>query len=154
MHRKVRQHIIMKFQTSHPKLTAILEDRGIRVTPPRKAIVDLLEQKHGGFTIEALGEDLPSVGRATLYRTIKLLVETGAVCKLAMVDGSRVYSVSRTDHHHHHYVCVKCGAVEEFSAAAVEQLLSSISTDLPGQVVDHRIELYVICDYCPEKGGG
>ena len=144
----------MNSQASHPNLMAVLEDRGIRVTPPRKVIVDLMEQKQGGFTIEALSEELPAVGRATVYRTVKLLVEAGAVCKLAMVDGSHVYSVSRTGDHHHHYVCVKCGAVEEFRAAAVEQLLRSVGTDLPGQVVDHRIELYVICDYCPEKGGG
>ena len=74
------------------------------------------------------------------------------VCKLARMDGSRVYSVSRAGHHHHHYLCIKCGSVEEFSADAVEQLLRAISTGLPGQVVDHRIEMYVICDYCPAKG--
>ena len=143
----------MEFQTPSPNLTATLEDRGIRVTPPRKAIADLLERKHGGFTIEALREELPSIGRATVYRTIKLLVEAGVVCKLARMDGSRVYSVSRAGHHHHHYLCIKCGSVEEFSADSVEQLLRGIGTGLPGQVVDHRIELYVICDYCPTKWG-
>ena len=142
----------MEFQTLGPNLTATLEDRGIRITPPRRAIADLLEHKHGGFTIEALSEELPSVGRATVYRTVKLLVEAGMVCKLARIDGSHVYSVSRAGHHHHHYLCIKCGAVEEFSAEAVEQLLRAIGTGLPGQVVDHRIEMYLICDYCPSKG--
>ena len=87
------------------------------------------------------------MGRATVYRTVKLFFEAGAVCKLAMMDGSHVYSVSRAGHHHH-YVCVKCGAVEEFRAAAVEQLLRSAGADLPGQVIDHRIELYVVCESC------
>ena len=132
---------------------AVLKDRGVRVTRPRKVIADLLERKRGGFTIEALNEELPSVGRATVYRTVKLLLEAGAVCKLTMMDGSRVYMVSQTGHHHHHYVCVNCGAVEEFRAAAVEQLLRSIGADLPGQVLDHRIELYVICGHCRAKSG-
>ena len=132
---------------------AILKERGSRATRPRKVIADLLEQKLGGFTIEALNEELPSVGRATVYRTVKLLLEAGVVCKLTMMDGSRVYMVSRTGHHHHHYVCVKCGAVEEFKAAAAEKLLRSIGADLPGQVLDHRIELYVNCGHCPAKSG-
>ena len=143
----------MELQTSHPNLMALLEDLGVRVTLPRKAIADLLEHKHGCFTIEALSEELPSVGRATVYRTVKLLLDARVVCKLAMMDGSHVYNVSRAGHHHHHYVCVKCGAVEEFRAAEVEELLRSIGTDLPGQVVDHRVELYVICGYCPAKWG-
>ena len=141
----------MEFQASHPNLIAVLEGRGIRATLPRRTIAGLLEQKHAGFTIEAISEELPSVGRATVYRTVKLLLEAGAVCKLAMMDGSHVYSVSRAGHHHH-YVCVKCGAVEEFRAAAVEQLLRSAGADLPGHVIDHRIELYVVCDRCLADG--
>ena len=142
----------MAFQTSHPNLMDALKDRGIKVTFPRKAIAGLLERKQGAFTIEELSEELPSVGRATVYRTVKLLLEEGVVCKLSMMDGSHVYSVSRAGHHHH-YVCVKCGAVKEFKAAAVEQLLWSLGADVPGHVVDHRIELYVSCDYCPSSGG-
>ena len=129
---------------------ATLKDRGARVTRPRRAIANHLEHRRGGFTIEALCEELPSVGRATVYRTVKLLLEVGAVCKLALMDGAHVYSVSRAGHHHH-YVCVNCGAVEEFRADSVEQLLSSMGNELPGQVVDHRIELYVICGHCPSR---
>ena len=129
---------------------AALKDRGVRVTSPRKAIADHLEHRRGGFTIEALCEELPSVGRTTVYRTVKLLLEVGGVCKLALMDGSQVYTVSRAGHHHH-YVCVGCGAVEEFRAASVERLLSSIGHELPGEVVDHRIELYVICGNCPAE---
>ncbi len=144
----------MEFQTSSPNLMAALEDHGHRVTLSRKAIVDALEQKHVGFTAEALSEELPSVSRATVYRTISLLLEAGAVCKLATMDGTYVYSVSRLGQHHHHYVCVNCGAVEEFRAAAVERLIRSIAADIPGQVVDHRIELFVACDPCPTGEGG
>ena len=96
---------------------------------------------------------LPLVSRATVYRTIKLHLEAGVVCKLAKMDGANVYSVSQARHHHHHYICVICGAVEEFRATEIERLLRSIGTDLPGQVIDHRIELYVACDDCPAGKG-
>ena len=136
-----------------PDLMAVLENRGYRATAPRKAVAELLEQKHEGFTVEALSEELPSVGRATVYRTIKLFLEAGVVCKLPMMDGSPVYSLSRANRCHYHSVCVQCGAVREFRAAAFERLLRAVISDIPGQVVDHRIELYVTCDYCPADGG-
>ena len=133
----------------HTNLVAALEELGYRATAPRKAIAKLLEQKHDCFTLEALNEELPSVGRATVYRTVKLLLEAGVVCKLATIDGSQMYSLCRVGHHHHHSVCIQCGAVEEFKAAAVEQLISAISAEIQGEVIDHRIELYLICESCP-----
>ena len=135
-------------------LMAALESLGYKATAPRKAIAGLLEQKHEGFTVEALSEELPSVSRATVYRNIKLFIEAGMVCKLTLLDGSHVYSVSRIGHHHHHYVCMECGKVEEFRASAVEQFVRSVAAELPGQVVDHRIELYVACDRCPAEQAG
>ena len=130
-------------------LIAALEDRGYRATAPRKAVAKLLEQKQKGFTVEALSEELPSVGKATIYRTIKLFLEEGMVCKFPLMNGVSIYCLARTGHRHHHSVCIQCGEVEEFSAAAIDKLLKEVSADLPGQVVDHRIALYVHCDYCP-----
>ena len=144
---------IKGFGISHTNLMPVLEELGYRATAPRKAIAKLLEQKHDGFTVESLSEELPSVGRATVYRTIKLLLEAGAVCKLATIDGSQMYSLCRVGHHHHHSVCIQCGAVEEFRAAAVERLISALSAEIPGEVIDHRIELYVVCGVCPSHGG-
>ena len=133
----------------HKDLLAVLGELGYRSTAPRKAIAELLEQKQDSFTAEALSEELPSVGRATVFRTIKLLLEAGAICKLATIDGSQMYSLCRVGHHHHHWVCIQCGAVEEFRASAVEQLISAIGSEIPGEVIDHRVELYVICGSCP-----
>ena len=75
-------------QTSRPNLMAVLEDRGYRSTAPRQAIVNLLERKQSGFTVEEISEDLPSVGRATVYRTIKLLPGRGRYLQ-ARSDGRR-----------------------------------------------------------------
>ena len=131
----------------------MLAELGYRATAPRKAIAGLLEQKQDSFTAEALSEELPSVGRAMVFPTIKLFLEARAVCKLATIDGSQMYSLCRVGHHHHHSVCIQCGAVEEFRAASVEQLISAIGSEIPGEVIDHRVELYVICGYCPSDVG-
>lgn len=133
----------------YPDLLGILESAGYRDTAPRRAIAGLLQQKQEGFSVEALSDELPSVGRATVYRTIKLFLDAGAVCKLATINGSHIYSLCGVGHHHHHTVCVECGAVEEFRVDAVERLIGEISEDIPGEIVSHRLELYVNCHDCP-----
>ncbi len=134
-------------QTPRLDITAILEDRGYRSTAPRLAIIQILEGKLEGFTAEEIGNELPWVGRATIFRTIKLLMEVGVICKLNLMDGAPKYSMSRIEHHHH-TVCVKCGNVGEFRAATIERLMRAIGDDIPGEIVGHRIELYITCNQC------
>ena len=129
-----------------------LEDRGYRSTAPRLAIIQVLEKKQDGFTAEKIVEELPNVGRATIFRTIKLLEEVGVLCRLNLLDGAARYSLSRIGHHHH-TVCVRCGNVGEFRATTVERLLKTLARDIPGNIVGHRIELYIICDRCTTDQG-
>ena len=126
----------------------MLEEQGCRATAPRKAIVGVLDQKQGGFTAEELCDDLPWVGRATVYRTIKLFLEAGVICKLPLLEGAHLYLLCSVGHHHHS-VCVECGVVEELRVAAVERLISAVSADIRGRIVEHRLELYVNCGACP-----
>ena len=132
---------------------AVLANRGYRATAPRRAVAELLEQKHGGFTVEALNEELPSVGRATVYRTIKLFLEEGVICRLLMENEARLYSFARAGHRHHHSVCVQCGEVDEFNAATVDRSLRAIGAEIAGQIVDLHIEMYVTCDDCRADRG-
>ena len=134
-------------QVARPNIMAVLEDRGYRSTNSRRSIVHILEEKGSGFTAEEIGRELPSVGRATIFRTLKLLLEMGVICRLNLPDGAPKYSLSRVEHHHH-TVCVACGNVGEFRAATIERLVRTLSNEIPGDIVGHRIELYITCDLC------
>ena len=126
---------------------AVLEDGGYRSTAPRRAIIRALEGKEEGFTADEIGKELPKVGRATIFRTIKLLLESGVICKLNLMDGAPRYSLSRVEHHHH-TVCVGCGDVGEFRATTIERLMKAVGEEIPGDIVGHRIEIYVTCARC------
>ncbi len=128
-------------------LLAILEDQGYRSTYQRRTVVGMLERKGDGFTAEEVAEELPKVGRATVYRTIKLLLKAGMLCKLPLPNGAHKYIMARAEHHHH-TVCVRCGAVGEFRNSTVERVLRAIGSDMPGEIVGHRMELYLICRDC------
>jgi len=134
-------------QSAKPDLVATLEDRGYRVTRPRREVIDLLGQKQEGFGAEEVCGQLPGVGRATVYRSIKLLLEAGVICKLMLPNGGQRYSLARGEHHHH-TVCVMCGTVGEFRDSTVERVLRTIGADIPGKIVGHRMEFYINCQDC------
>ena len=138
--------------TQSPDLLHMLEDRGYRATAQRRLVVDRLSQMQEGFTAEELSGVLSSVGRATVYRTIKLLLDSGVLCKLAMPNGAPKYILARAEHHHH-TVCVRCGTVGEFRDSTVERVLRAIGAEIPGHIVGHRMELFLVCRSCsPEEG--
>ncbi len=128
-------------------LLAVLEDNGHRVTSPRRSIISLLEDKSDGFSTEEISNELPGVGRATVYRTIKLLLEAGVICKLVLPDGASKYSLARVEHHHH-TLCIKCGTVGEFRDTTIERLVRAIGEDISGEIVGHRMEFHIVCEQC------
>ena len=130
-----------------PNLLAVLEDGGYRITKPRLSVIDLLSRKVRGFKADDICDELPDVGRATVYRTIKLLLEAGVICKLALPDGTPIYSTALV-HHHHHTVCVKCYSVGEFRHTTIERLLRSLEREVSGEIVEHRMEVFTLCEDC------
>ena len=141
------QSINYRRRDSRPDLMAVIEDMGHRVTRPRRQVLDLLEHKPDGFDAEEISRELPGVGRATVYRTIRLLLDAGVVCKLALRDGTTKYSLARVEHHHH-VVCVRCGTVGEFRDSTIERLVRSIGEEVSGEILGHRIEFDIICQDC------
>ena len=138
--------------SNKPDLMAILEDRGYRATGPRREVARLLERKGEGFSAEGVAAELPEVGRATVYRTIRLLMEAGVVCKLALPDGAPKYTLARVEHHHH-TVCASCGTVGEFRDTTIERLMRAMGDDISGEIVGHRIEFYIVCETCLATSG-
>ena len=130
-----------------PNLLTALEDLGQRMTTQRVLLARHLETKDDAFSAEEINDELPSVGRATIYRTLRLLVDSGALCKTQLPEGSPRYT--RDEHaHHHHVVCTRCGKVEEFRHPSVERMLHAMRQDMPGIMVGHRLEIFVTCDAC------
>lgn len=128
-------------------LIQTIEGHGYRLTAPRMKVLASISSTGRNFTAEEVCSDVPGVGRATVYRTLKLLTDNGLLCKLTLQDGSPRYSFSMAGHHHH-LVCVGCGFVQEFRQSVIEQLLSQLEASKAGTILGHRIEVYVLCPAC------
>lgn len=132
-------------------ILTVLQELGYRSTVPRRAIAHTLEGIHEGLTAEDVGKELPEVGRATIFRTLKLLVEAGVVCRLSLLNGAPRYSLSPIEDHHH-TVCVKCGRIGEFRATEFGRLMKGIDRDIIGGIASRCIEINVTCDQCNTDG--
>ena len=133
-----------------PDLLTVLEDGGYRITRTRLRVIDQLSRKEGGFKADDICDELPDVGRATVYRTIKLLLNAGVICKLALPDGTPIYSAALV-HHHHHTVCVKCFSIGEFRHVTIERLIRALEREISGDIVSHRIEIFNLCGECDDE---
>ncbi len=133
-----------------PATGALVEDlrgQGFKITTPRFRVIEWLSDREGNFTAEELAAELAHVGRATVYRTLKLLLDRGLVCKVVLGDGSVCYRLSDKIHHHH-LVCVGCGATEDIGRCGVEEVLASVHEASGYEIVGHRIEVYGFCPAC------
>ncbi len=129
-----------------------LEGQGHRLTPARLAVVAAVLDQRGHFSVDDILTQAPGVGRATVFRTIKLLSEAGAICRVLLDDGSLHYRLRRRRGHHHHVVCVSCGGVEDLSDCVVSGVVGELSRSTGYEIEGHWLELYGRCPTC--RGAG
>jgi len=126
------------------QLLETLEQQGYRSTSPRRAVAQVIANQDKHFTAEDLREQLPSLGRATIFRSLKLLVETGGVL---LEDGDLHYQLSHRGHHHH-LLCVECGSSQDLVGCDIEELLQQTSTSHGFELSGHWLEVYGRCRSC------
>ena len=124
-----------------------LRNVGLKVTQPRKRILELLEEagnKHVTaddiyrVLIQA-GED---IGLATIYRVLNQFETAGLVVKHNFEGGQAFYELDSGDHHDH-MVCVETGKVIEFSNQEIERLQAQIAAEHGFEIEDHSLVIYV-----------
>ena len=129
---------------------ALLERRiarsGHRVTRPRRAVLGAMQQLGDHFTAEGVMAAAPEVGRGTVFRTLRLLQEIGALCQVVLDDGTAEYRL--TSGGHHHIVCSECGAVNDFTACDIQDLLDELARRTGYEIDSHRLEVYGRCSRC------
>lgn len=90
----------------------------------------------------------PTVGYATIYRTLKLLCECGLCRELKFEDGTTRYEHLYGHRHHDHLICIKCGRFIEVVDPEIERLQERL-VKLHGFYPErHRMELYGVCKRC------
>lgn len=132
-----------------------LLDHGMRVTPEREAILEEVFAEHEHFDVEELIMRLRQKGkrssRASVYRTLALLVESGLVQEVFYEDGHMHYEHIYGHEHHCHLRCLGCRKIVEFRSDAVEEAEKCIGQDRNFEVTGHRLEILGFCPDCQAK---
>lgn len=124
---------------------AELKRAGVRMTRPRRVIVGLLTQTEDhpdALEIFRRASAIdPSISLSTVYRTMKLLEELGAIHRHAFDGGPSRFEQASGDHHDH-LIDLDTGDVIEFKSERIEALQAEIAERLGYDIVHHRLELY------------
>lgn len=132
---------------STDSIERVIERQGHRVTAPRRALLATIAGLGDHFTAEQLQARSPGVGRATVFRTLRLLLDLGVLCQVMLDDGSTGYRLTAGGHHHH-IVCSECGAVNDFAACDISDLLDELARRTGYDIEAHRLEVYGRCANC------
>lgn len=143
------------------RLTAFqqwLRERGLKATSQRDDIARLFFASPGHISIEELYNQVkkvnPRVGYATVYRTLRLLKESGLAVERHFNDEEARYERSENEKRHHdHFICERCARIVEFSSSEIEALQEEVAKKLGFVITRHRLELYGICRRCREGDG-
>jgi Fur family ferric uptake transcriptional regulator len=133
-------------------LTAHIVRKGLRMTRQRRLIAEVLLNEVGHLNIDELfglvRKKDPHVGYATLYRTVKLLVECGLVTSAQFGDGSARFESAVNRPHHDHLICTECACIIEFENEEIEALQVQECEKHNFLMRHHKMEIYGLCINC------
>lgn len=133
-------------------LKAYLDSKRLKSTSQREYIADTFFRNTSHISLDELLKKVkrktPKVGYATVYRTMKLLTESGLAIERHFGDGQTRYENLPEDGHHDHIICIKCAKIEEFQNQKIEQLQNETADKFGFTVVNHKLELYGYCRDC------
>ncbi len=130
----------------------LLQSRGVRRSTPRDQVVEIFLSQKGHLSAEELltrvRERNRRVGLATVYRTLKLLSECGLAIERKFNRQISTFEPAVYGKHHDHLICLRCGAIEEFTEPGIEALQERVARSHGFQITDHKLELYGHCRKC------
>lgn len=148
----------MRYEQIVKRFESFLKERALKLTGQRRRVLDRAFGTHEHFSAEELFAMLraeahvkPAVSRATVYRTIGLLLEGGFVEALDTGSGELKYEHILGHHHHDHMLCLDCGRIEEFHDERIEELQRENCARRGFELVSHDLRLRGYCKSCARK---
>ena len=140
-----------------PAIEAFLKSRRLKLTGPRRRVVQKLLAVKGHVTaddlIDLLRKDRTPVSRATVYRTLGILSQSGFFDAHDFDGGKKHYEPMVGRAHHDHLYCITCGKVIEFSEEAIERLQDRVVARHQFTPVYHSHKIFGYCSKCVARHG-
>ena len=142
-------------QTVQTKFADFLHKNGLRCTPERNLIIKEAFSKKAHFEAPELLVQLrkngANVSRATVYRTLQLLVDCNLLSAIKLGENHTHYEPQYGRHNHYHLICSQCGKVIEFSSTTIQNLRDELDDSFGFDISGKTIEITGICRECKKK---
>ena len=131
--------------------------KGLKLTRQREEILRCLmsAQRHLGVDeiYALLKRQDPAIGRATIFRTVKLLQECGLVAEVGSMNAGMKFELKADRPHHDHMICVECGRITEFQSPMMERFQDGAIRRHGFVALWHRHEIFGRCKECLKRRG-
>ncbi len=125
---------------------------GLKHGGARERVIDVLAAQSCALSANEIEDEMRTAGqptaRATIYRTLDLLVEHGLVERVATGGGRVGFEPRHPGGHHHHLVCDQCGRLVAFNDLGLEHAIAKLSDRLGVRVESHDVLLRGACGRC------
>ena len=137
----------MKQEDIQQQFIKALQTEGIKLTPQRQAIFSNIINSGGHRECDdiqkSLIEDGMNISRATIYRTLDILVNYNLIRKLVIGDSKAKYEKKIGSKHHDHMICIETGDIIEFENEEIERLQEDEAKKYGYKIVKHVHQLFV-----------
>lgn len=132
-----------------------LKNHGIKFTSPRRRILDVVLEMSDHFEAEQLLFALRTrgerVAKATIYRTLPLLVDCGILKQVRFDVKHAHYEICYGENPHDHMVCRRCGRILEFGSDDVIALRTRLARKYRFHAISHRLQISGLCWECAHQ---
>ncbi|SKA83641.1 Fur family transcriptional regulator, peroxide stress response regulator [Caloramator quimbayensis] len=135
------------------KINDIFKDKNLKLTPQRYAIYKFLKSVKTHPSAEMiyneLKQDYPTMSLATVYKTLKTLIELNLVQELNVGEDNFRYDANVDIHPH--IICLNCGKVDDIENTNFDNLKKDVLSYTDYDVLSYKLYFYGICSEC-KKG--
>ena len=122
----------------------------------RDLIFGYVSKTSGHFTADHIYREMmkidPGIGIATVYRTIRLLVECGILSEHTFGEKKGYFELNELNSRHHdHLICTTCGKIIEFQCDLLEDEKKRIANQYQFKIDSHNLEIFGICNTCQQE---
>ena len=129
-----------------------LAKKGLKRTQQRELILDTFLAGEHHLNVDELIRRVrqidPTVGYATVYRTVNILLQSGIAQEVQLTDSLRRIEPLYEDEHHDHLICLQCGRTIEFFSGKLEKAQTAAASQHGFRPIRHSLKIYGLCRDC------